>query len=269
MKILSLTIIFSLTSLCLNAQDNIVAEVNGKKITKEVFDQSFKQNQLFVTNKKVTKEKVLNDLINRALGIEKAKKSGLGNDSTVKEKMNDVLYHAQISKDLEPEFLKIKITDDSVKSYYKKNPEYRTAHILFRVRANPDKAETEEALKQALKVYQAAQKKPGKFSELANKYSQSSTAVNGGDLGFQPAVIMAPEYFEAINGKSKGYISPPVRTQFGYHIIKVLAVKKFKDINVPRYKKIVYDMERDNVIENYFNRLRSSAEIKINKQALK
>ncbi len=269
MKFFWFITLLSLTTTILSAQEEFVAEVNGKKITKEVFEQSFKQNQLFVTNKKLTKEKVLDDLINRALGIEKAQKEGLDKDPVVQEKMNDVLYHAQVSKDLEGELLKIKVTDDEVKSYYKKNPEYRTAHILFRVRANPDNAETEEALKQALKVYQAAQKKPGKFSELANKYSQSSTAVNGGDLGFQPAVIMAPEYFEAINGKSKGYISPPVRTQFGYHIIKVLAVKDFKDINVPRYKKIVYDTKRDSVMESYFKRLRAKANIKINQSALK
>ena len=245
-----------------------VAEVNGSKISKDVFNASYKQNLLFVTNKKVTKEKVLNDLINRELGVQRARGNDLHKDPIVQKKMEDIMYHAQISKDLEPKLKKIKVKDNDVKDYYQKHPEFRTAHILFRVRAQPEVKETEAALKQALKIYQMAKKKPGKFPELANKYSQSSTAVNGGDLGFQPAIIMAPEYFEAIKGKSKGYITPPVRTQFGYHIIKVLSVKKFKDINLPRYKKLVYDQKRDKILEDYFKSLRDKANIKIIKSAL-
>lgn len=259
--------IFLSNNLLYSATDT-VAEVNGSKISKDVFNASYKQNLLFVTNKKVTKEKVLNDLINRELGVQRAKGNNLHNDPIVQKKMEDIMYHAQISKDLEPELKKIKVKDPDVKDYYQNHPEFRTAHILFRVRAQPEVKETEAALKQALKIYQMVKKKPGKFPELANKYSQSSTAVNGGDLGFQPAIIMAPEYFEAIKGKSKGYITPPVRTQFGYHIIKVLSVKKFKDINLARYKKLVYDQKRDKILENYFKGLRNKANIKIIKSAL-
>lgn len=258
-----------LSSNIFSATGEPVAEVNGSKITSEVFKASYKQNLLFVTNKKVTKEKVLNDLINRELGVQRARKNNLHKDPIVQKKMEDIMYHAQISKDLEPELKKIKVTDSDVKDYYQSNPELRTAHILFRVRTQPEQKETEAALKQALKIYQMVKKKPGKFPQLANKYSQSSTAVNGGDLGFQPAIIMAPEYFQAIKGKSKGYITPPVRTQFGYHIIKVLAIKKLSDINTARYKKLVYDQKRDKVLEDYFKNLRDKANVKIMKNALK
>ena len=51
-------------------------------------------------------------------------------------------------------------------------------------------------------------------------------------MGFQPASQLATEYFKAIKGKSVGYISPPVRTQFGYHIIKVLAAKSYEKIKL-------------------------------------
>ena len=80
---------------------------------------------------------------------------------------------------------------------------------------------------------------------------------------------MAPEYFKAIKGKSKGFITPPVRTQYGYHIIKVLGVKKYEDIGTPAYNKFVYDRKRDKIIADYFAELRSKAKITILDDRLK
>jgi len=265
--VLLATILFS--PLSFSQADPTVATVNGVKIKKSALDKAFYQNTLYVSDKIVSKEKVLKDLMNKILGVSKAKKAGLDKDPVVKSKMEDVLYHAQISKDLESKLKKIEVSDNDVKKYYKSHPEYRTAHILFRVTANPEKNEVLAAQEQALKVYQALKKSPDKFGELAARYSQSATAPNGGDMGFQPSIRMAPEYFQAINGKSDGFISPPVRTQFGYHIVKVLAKKNFDTINMGQYKKIVYDKKRDKILEGYFAGLRKNAKIKINKKYLK
>lgn len=247
----------------------VVATVNGVEIKKGQLDQAFEDNLMYVSDKIVTKEKVLNDIIAREVGIKKAKDAGLQNDPIVKSKMEDVLYHAQISKDLEKKLQGIVVSDKEAQEYYSRNKEYRTAHILFRIRVAPDKAEVEEAMKKSLEVYKQIQAKPQQWPELANKYSQSSTAPAAGDLGFLPAVKYAPEYFKAINNKAIGYISPPVRTQFGYHIIKVLGVKDFKDVDPALYKKIVYDQKRDKILEEYFAELRKGATVKINKEFLK
>ena len=249
-------------------KDPVVAEINGTKITKSFFQQTYEESRKFVSEQRVTKEKVLNDLINRELGIQRAKENKIETDPDVRTKIEDVMYHAQISKDLENELKKIEVSDQDVKNYYEDHKEYRTAHILFRLRANPSKNEMEEAIKQALRVYKELQKEPSKFPELANKYSQSSTAPNGGDMGFQPAVSLAPEYFEAIKGKKPDYISSPVRTQFGYHLIKVIAVKDFKAINLPLYQKIVYDTKRDKILADYFANLRKNASIQVYQQNL-
>ena len=259
---------FGLSTLAFAQVDPTVATVNGSAIKLTEFDQTYKQNLLVVGEKKVTKEKVLTDMINRELGIIKAKRMKLDTDPVVKQKMEDVLFHAMVSKDLEPLLAKINVSDDEVKKYYTDHKEYRTAHILFRMRAQPAKEEAEAALAQALEVYGQISKKPSTFPELANKYSQSSTAPNGGDLGFQPAIRLAPEFFEAIKGKPVGYVSPPVKTQFGYHIIKVMAVRDFKDIDSSLYKKIIYDTKRDKIIEDYFAALRKEASIKIEKKYL-
>lgn len=252
------------------AQEQVVATVNGTKITKAELDQAYQQNLLFLSNKKVTKEKVLDDLISRTLGIQKAKKVGTDKDPVVVSKVEDIFYHAQISKDLEGELKKIpEISDSDVKSYYNNNKEYRTAHILYRLRAQPTPEEVKKAFEQSSAIYTELQKSPEKFSELANKMSQTTTAPTGGDIGFQPPTRLAPEYFEAINGKNVGFISKPVRTQFGFHIIKVLAVKEFDKISKDMYKKIIYDIKRDAILENYFKGLRQSANININKDLLK
>ncbi len=275
MKTSSLFIIFSLLfSLSVSAQNKdaeaVVATVNGVEIKKGQLDQAFEQNLMFVSDKVVTKEKVLNDIINREIGIKKAKEANLQNDPIVKTKMEDVLYHAQISKDLEKKLQDIKVEDKEAQDYYQKNKEYRTAHILFRIRVVPEKEEVEEAIKKALEVYKQLQAKPQMWPELANKYSQSSTAPAAGDMGYVPAVKYAPEYFKAINGKPNGYISPPIRTQFGIHIIKVLGVKEWKEVDPALYKKIVYDQKRDKILEAYFAEGRKNAQIKIvNKDLLK
>lgn len=257
-------------SLQVFAQDATVATVNGEKITKSQLEQAYQQNLLFLSNKKVTKEKVLDDLISRILGIQKAKAGKLDKDPVVVSKLEDILYHAQISKDLEDKLKKIpEISDGEVKDFYSKNKEYRTAHILYRVRAQPTPDEVKKAFEQSNAIYAELQKNPDKFAELANKYSQITTAPTGGDIGFQPSTRLAPEYFEAINGKQVGFISKPVRSQFGFHIIKILGVKEFDKISKDMYKKIIYDIKRDAILEEYFQSLRKGALVNINKDALK
>ncbi len=267
-KIIIGAMLISSSSLFAVETDPTVATVNGQPIKFSTFDQNYKQNLLVVTEKKITKEKVLTDMINRELGIAKAKKLKLDQDPVVKQKMEDVLFHAMVSKDLEPLLLKITVTDDEVKKYYADHKEYRTAHILLRTKAVPDKEENEAALAKALEIYNQVIKKPNTFAEQANKYSQSSTAPNGGDLGFQPAVRYAPEYFDAIKAKPVGFISTPVKTQFGYHIIKVLGIRDVKEIDSSLYKKMIYDFKRDKIIEDYFSGLRKEGSIKIEKKYL-
>ena len=270
MKIL-LFLTISLMSFNVFAVDKkrTVATVNGVKISYELFEKTYKENLLFVGPHLATKEKILDDLINREIGLKKAQKTRLDQNPVVRRKMDDVLYHAQVSQDLEPQFKKIKVSDSEVKEYYEQYPEYRTAHILFRLRATPSKPEIEEALKAATDVYNTLRKSPKKFKELAQKYSQTPQANNGGDVGFQPATGYAKAYFNAIKGKKMGYISPPVRTPFGYHVIKVVDKRKFADINKNFYKKEVYDQKRDRIMATYFKKLRKMASISINKELLK
>ena len=270
MKKLSLAVVALAIALPSLAQKDkeVVATVNGQSITKKHFEEYHLQNLKFVGQRKITKEVSLQDLINRQLGIQKAEKEGLRKDPVVAAKIEDVLFHAQTSKDLENEFKKINVSDDDVKKYYDSNKEYRTAHILFRLRAEPTPEEVKKGLEQSTEIYEILTKSPDEFGKYANKFSQTSAAQVGGDLGFQPPTRLAPEYFEAIKGQKVGFISKPVRTQMGYHVIKILGVKSFDQIDKNLYKKIIYDQKRDAMIENYFKGMAKGAKIITNPNLL-
>lgn len=261
--------IFSLSVHAQTDNNAIVAEVNDKTITKSELLKYHSQNLNFVQmNQQVTVEKSLEDMINKIVGVDRAKKNNLDKNPVVIRKFEDILYHAQISRDLDQELLKIKVSDDEVVKYYKENPEYRTAHILFRMRTQPSKEEVAKNLDESLQVYKMVLEKPDQFEDFAMTYSQSSANVNGGDLGFQPKTRLTPEYYNEIKNKKIGYISKPFRSQYGYHIVKVLGVKSYDQIDKDMYKKIIYDIKRDKVLNDYFKSLQKKAKIKINKNVL-
>lgn len=260
--------LISVSSVMAQAPTDVLATVNGRQITRAQFEEYHLQNLKFVGQRVINKEVSLQDLINKELGIQKAKKTGTDKDPTVVSRMEEIMFHAQISKDLEGELKKITVSDDEVKKYYDDNKEYRTAHILYRLRAEPTKEDVTGALTQSMEIYAQLQKEPDSFAKMANKYSQTTAAPVGGDLGFQPPTRLAPEYFSAIKGQKVGYITKPVRSQMGYHIIKVLGVKNFDQIDKNLYKKIIYDQKRDAILENYFKNLQKGADVKINKSLL-
>lgn len=103
-----------------------------------------------------------------------------------------------------------------------KNPEtVKASHILFMV----NKDDSEEVVKQkeaAAKAALARAKKGEDFDKLAKELSEEPGAKeSGGDLGYFSKDRMVPEFAEAAFSQKPGDISEPVKTQFGWHIIKV------------------------------------------------
>lgn len=123
---------------------------------------------------------------------------------------------------------KVKVTDDEIRQYYDENKEkyhkeaeVRARHILFSVKEDAPQAEVDKVKAEAQKVLDQA-KKGADFAELAKKYSQDPGSANkGGDLGFFTKERMVPAFSKAAFSLKPGQISDLVRTQFGFHIIKV------------------------------------------------
>ncbi len=248
----------------------VVAEVNGTKITVDELESYFEQTLLFPSHKKTTLEDALDFLISRELSIQKAKELNIHKDPIIIRQQQDILHQALISQELEEAIAKIEMpTEKELKNYYKAHPEYKTSHILFRIRAIPTKEEVKLGYETMLNIYQMAKEKPESFEELAKQHSQAINSEQGGDLGFLPSTSLSPEYYQAIKGQKIGFISEPVRTHFGFHVIKVTGVKDFKDIDQDLYKKIIFDIKRDQLVLDFYAKLKKSAKIKIHKDKLK
>lgn len=119
----------------------------------------------------------------------------------------------------------VAVTEDQLKAYYEEqkaqfsNPERRKiSHILFAF--GKDTASDEQALQRALKAKQDLATKD--FADLAKEVSDDKlSAKNGGDLGLFNVGVMEKAFEEAASQLKLGEVSEPVKSAFGYHLIKV------------------------------------------------
>lgn len=130
------------------------------------------------------------------------------------------------------------VPDEEIAAYYEEHKaevETRTArHILFAPGAADSTAEPTDADWEAARVEaEAARKKiteGADFATLASELSDDTASkTQGGDLGEVRRGVMVPEFEEALFGLKVGEVSQPVKTQFGYHLIKVEQVNDTLD----------------------------------------
>jgi peptidyl-prolyl cis-trans isomerase D len=120
-----------------------------------------------------------------------------------------------------------KVSDDELKAAYQQNIDQfkvqnrvHVEHILFKTVGKTD-AEVAEIQKTAEGVLKKA-KSGGNFEELAKQYSEDTSKTKGGDIGWIVEGQTVPEFQQAAFTLPKGSISDLVKTQYGFHIIKVL-----------------------------------------------
>lgn len=123
----------------------------------------------------------------------------------------------------------LEITDEELLAEYEKiksdydrdAPRIRAAHILIEVDDDTSEA---EALARAEAAYRAALLPETDFAELARSESDGPSRSKGGDLGIFSADRMVEEFSKVAFKLKPGEVSPPVKTKFGYHVIKVHGV---------------------------------------------
>ena len=127
---------------------------------------------------------------------------------------------------------KIVVTPSEVTQYYNEHRDQfnhpdlvKSSHILILVAESSTPDQQKLALQQAESLL-ARIRKGEDFARLAKEYSMDPSASNGGDIGFLPKGSLAPQYEEAAFALPVGGVSDLVRTQLGYHIIKVTDKKK-------------------------------------------
>ncbi len=164
------------------------------------------------------------------------------------------------------------VDEAEAKDFYDKNERFyvekagvRASHILVKLPENPTK-EQEEAALGKIKELQKELKGGKDFEELAKASSEGPSAPKGGDLGFFGKGQMVKEFEEAAFNMKPGDVSGPIRTRFGFHIIKVTdkreerkkPLDEVKDQIVQSLKnkkffqerrKLLQDLEREAKIE--------------------
>ena len=124
-------------------------------------------------------------------------------------------------------FDQVAVKDDELQALYQKEianlaEQRRAAHILIEVN---DKVSDEQAKAKVAEIQQRLTKGES-FEALAKEFSQDpGSAANGGDLGFAGPGVYDPVFETAVYALKQDQVSEPVRTSFGYHLIKLLGVE--------------------------------------------
>jgi parvulin-like peptidyl-prolyl isomerase len=151
--------------------------------------------------------------------------------------------------------------------------EVHARHILIRVPEGASEAEIAQAKKHIEDIKKELEN-GADFAELAKKYSQDpGSAPNGGDLGFFRRGQMVREFEDAAFSLEPGQISDPVRTQFGFHLIKVEEKKPAQHPELAQIRERVLKdyiaAERDRRFEQFYAELKAHAKIFIADPVLK
>ena len=167
---------------------------------------------------------------------------------------------------------KVDVSDAEAESFYKENPdqfkqpeEVRASHILVKVAETAADADKQAATKILERV-----KKGEDFGKLATELSEDPSAKsNAGDLNFFPREQMVPEFSEAAFKLKKGEISPePVRSDFGFHIIKVTDRKDGGNVSFadakPQLVSFLQGRKKQAEIGKVLRDLRETAKVTIN-----
>jgi peptidyl-prolyl cis-trans isomerase C len=225
----ALTSLLSLGATAALAQN--VAIVNGKAVPKtrmETLSQQFQSTGRPITPE--VQEQMRQHLIALEVFSQEADKLGLASSDDYKAQMElarqNVLAN-QLIKDFEK---KNAITDDLLKAEYEKfaaangGKEIKARHILVEKEADA-------------KAIIASLKKGGKFDEIAKKRSKDTgSGAKGGDLDWANPTSYVPEFSAALLKLAKGQMTDtPVKTQFGFHIIRVDDVR---DIKLPTFEEV-------------------------------
>lgn len=152
---------------------------------------------------------------------------------------------------------KIEIDPSKIEEYYQNNPkqfqipEQRHArHILLKATEEDSAERHQEQLKKAEEVLLMA-RGGADFSTLAKEYSEGPSKESGGDLGLFSAGRMVPTFDQAVFAMQAGDISEVVKTQFGYHIIKLEEIQPARVTSLEdateEIKEILQDKEAENL----------------------
>ncbi len=261
---LGIAVILVLATVFFVTRTDYVASVNGEKISKDelydllvsqygvdgvdqliidkIIEIEAKKENISVTQEEIDKEMTEymdsyggEDIFNQMLEMYNV------NVSDIEESMQSSLV---IEKLLEK---RISITDEEMETYFEENKDsfaeeekVQASHILV---------EDEKTAKEIVEKLEAGED----FADLAKEYStDEESSENGGDLGFFGRGEMVQEFEDAVFALEVGELSEPVKTEYGYHIIKLVDKQEAKEAVFEDVKEEIKSTLLDSKIQDEY-----------------
>ncbi|PLS02786.1 peptidylprolyl isomerase [Neobacillus cucumis] len=258
-------------------KDEAVAKFNGETISKdELYDKMVEQygsatvdqiisDKIIAAEAKKQKVTVSDSTLNEEIGKLKEQYGGEdgfnqaleSNNTTLAAVKKDLKNYIILKKLMEPD---IKITDEEMKTYFDENKDsFATAE---QVKASHILVADEKTAKEVKQKLDNGED----FATLAKKYSSDEgTKDNGGELGYFSKGTMVTEFEDVAFSLPVNKISDPVKTDYGYHIIKVESKKAAKEANYEdskaQIKETLFDQKVDSEYETWLDKKKKSYDI--------
>ncbi|MDO5692418.1 MAG: peptidylprolyl isomerase [Pseudomonadota bacterium] len=256
------------SALALPVMAQNVAIVNGKPVPKTRLDALAEQinEQAARTGRPVPPDmdkQLREEVIAREIFMQEAQRRGIEASPGFRAKMDLARQSVMINELFADYQEKNKVTDEEAKAEYDRvvgsqapaagAKEYKASHILV---------EKEDEAKAII----AQLKKGAKFEDIAKKQSKDpGSGAQGGDLGWANPQGYVPEFANALTQLDKGQLADaPVKSQFGYHVIRVDDIREAKAPELPKFEdvkpQIVQQMQQQKLVK-FQEELRTKAKI--------
>lgn len=169
---------------------------------------------------------------------------------------------------------KVKVSEEDLKAAYAQyakmegeEQEVHARHILVSVDPKATPEQVEAARQKALAIMEEARRPGMDFEALARARSEGPSAADGGDLGFFRRGVMVPAFEKAAFSLKVGEVSEPIRTNFGWHVLKV---EEKRGVGVTPYEEMRARLEQqlrqektEKFVDQYVQELRKKAVIEV------
>lgn len=273
-SVILLTFAAALLTGCFDTEKSdspVLAKVNDESVTKEAFLKEVARVPEWARGQfegQAGKEKFLDEIVKRELIYQNAIAMKLDNDEDYVAKIDEFKKMTLISLVLQKEVEeKAIVSDAEVKAFFDKNEE--KFRIGTEIKASHILVETEDEATSIIDKLNNGEK----FGKLAKAHSKDKgSAEKGGDLGFFGRGKMVPEFERAVLSLKVGELSAPVKTRFGFHVIKLADIKEGDPANFEQSKasiqKQIVSLKRKELFDSYVETLKSSGNVETYQKVL-
>jgi peptidyl-prolyl cis-trans isomerase C len=245
-----------------------IAKIDGQKISQQEIDEymKFKGNFNVADNQK---KEILKTYVERKALTNAIAKESFMDNAQIEVELEEFRKQMLISRYFD-KFLADRVTNKAIENFYSINisqfqsTKVKVAHILFRTRKEMSENEQQAKLTQAHEIYSKLIAGES-FEELAANFSEDkNSAKKGGNLGWLKEGAIDPIFSEKAFSLAKDTFSDPIRTAFGFHIIKI---QESPEVITKALEKVKGDIRyqlRNKAKESELERLMSQVTVEFN-----